>query len=86
MKVEESLHAMNLIENLFDGSLWSVYKMARLIDTLLFGNPDDFYAEYLEVLSLDDPLRRQAERLIQSGRVSETTTMHELAAIQVEQE
>lgn len=80
MTPENALKWLAVIEGLNDGTP-SRARIVQHLKRVLRTDPDSVFEEMQNLLMMDDPTRRQAERLLRSGAVDENTRFDELPGI-----
>lgn len=82
MKVESAVQMMGVIQSQYDGTELSAQRVKHLTKVLL-ENPETFWDEYWSTVTADedDPIRKQAEAMIRSGTIDDTTTFSQLRKI-----
>lgn len=81
MTHEQRAWALDQIGILFAEGSPSNRRIAAHLGQVLLTNPDNFVDEFFLYTQMDDLARRQAERLLRNGSITEGTTFAELPAI-----
>jgi hypothetical protein len=80
MTPDDALKAAACIEGI-ERSTRSGRRIARYLRGVLEQHPQWFWSEYFEMLSCENPVTIQSERLVNSGVVDSETTVDELPGI-----
>lgn len=85
MEVSESLQAMSTVESLYDGTPRSAEIVAYLATELL-KRPESFWQVFYETVDENNynPVRVEAERLIDSGRITPDSTFEDMRLVVAE--